>query len=1813
MKARILIFLISIIGLVGCSSNNESASEEDIAKYISNITQGEVNPETNITIDFVKPMLAEESLNEALEEIPFRFSPKIDGEAKWLSKTQLVFIPAEPLRYGKSYKVTLLLNDLPGNIIPEGLEQFIFVLDVNQNMVADFKGAIDLKTPTSPKILQYKADFSLASPVKKEQVGEGIKCELDGKTLGFELSGSGDEMTYRLVSNDITRDDENHTLIITLDKDKMGLFEDNVEMVEITPLSTFKVLNVSHDAGEKNPEIRVAFSDRISLKQNIDGLVKVDPAPGDLKLQRLGKTVLIEGDFKYGNDYEVLVQKNIESVWGTKTKKLYTQKISFPNIEPQVEFASSGLILPSSNKFIVQFYTCNLQRVHLELKKVYNENLDDFIRSEQISSQADRKSRFTNNYESNMGLILHNETFEISNQKNSWKLNEIDLSKEIAKNGKGLYLIRLNFTPKDLLTSVQDEYKYINQNGQVFKPIIMSDIGLLCKKVDDEYLVLTTDLNNAKQLADVDVQIKSRYNRSERYILKGKTRDDGMVRLRPEKRYNSYHYIIAQKGTDRTIMKFDESEWNISGYDIGGLSKTQLNTQAFIYTERGVYRPGDEINLSVIARHLKGAFPDNKKITVELLDPRNKSIYTNTSRESEDGFFNFTFQTKQSDPTGNWTARFYIGNSYFSHTVKIETIVPYKLKTNISVPKKTLFKADKTLAVDVDCKYLFGTPAKENPVEMIAEYSDLEVKFPRYSDFVFSNPTIEYISKSKKLDDSKFDNEGLYSKTIDLPEFSGVPSAINLKLSANVMEKGGRKNNNWVNVKINPYDTYVGIQKMERYYKAETDLSIPVIVVDPMGNPIAGKKIRYNIYKNEDYWWWQYNNRQLRYKSNSHTQLVEQGTLVSGEQHALIRYMPVKRGSYYIEIYDDEEGAHSAGYFFSVYNWSSSSQGDNSAGMLLLSSDKDKYIVGETAHVSFPSPGTGRVMVSVEKGDEMVSMQWYQPKPGEQMEVEVPITDKMTPNVYVSVLLLQPHAETRNDRPLRMFGVLPINVVDPKSKFDVDITTTDEFRPEETFEIDLQTSNYQKAQFTIAVVDEGLLDITRFKTPNPWSYFFRKIRLGVRTFDVFSQVISANIGDVFKTFSIGGDMDYRESQLEPDSKKKRFKPVSLFEGPLETDQNGRATVKFTMPNYIGSVRIMAVAANGKSYASAEKTVPVKKELMVLPTLPRVIGPDEEFVVPATIFAMKDNLGEVRVQLKTEGPIEVVGDDLLKVSFNKAGDEDCFFRLKTKKAAGASKVIIEVSNGEFEAKNVTDLHVRPSAPRIYNSLITEIDKGQDYTLTVPATGIDGTNRASFTIAGYPGMNFKRRLNWLIHYPYGCIEQTTSSVFPQLYLNNFIDFTESEKREIDDNINAGIARLNHFQLYSGGFSYWPGRTDVSEWGTVYAAHFLVEAKNRGYYVPDDLYNKVIEYMRNSVRSIGNLRIKSYYGYVLALSGNAVNSELNVLAESHFNELDNPSRWLLAASCKLAGMTDLSSDIIRKSDVNVKEYIEFSGTYGSTLRDRAMILDAMVTLEEMDKAFALMLELSKAMDNHRWYSTQTVGYVLLANGRYISKMVDKDADPLIQGTIYYPDGKKKDFSAETGKEIVLDPYIGEQVRIEITDKTTFSKVFGILTNDGVPLKSELGNTASNLSVVAQYYTEEGAPLDPGELEQGSSFWIHLHAENMTEEPVDEVALMYMLPSGWEFQNTRLQTEVTPPFLSNLRLNKEEYVDIRDDRMIWFFDMNAKIQPYIHHKNDFIAKVNVVTIGSFQLPPVLMEAMYNNTYRASIAGRKVKVVKRD
>ncbi len=463
--------------------------------------------------------------------------------------------------------------------------------------------------------------------------------------------------------------------------------------------------------------------------------------------------------------------------------------------------------------------------------------------------------------------------------------------------------------------------------------------------------------------------------------------------------------------------------------------------------------------------------------------------------------------------------------------------------------------------------------------------------------------------------------------------------------------------------------------------------------------------------------------------------------------------------------------------------------------------------------------------------------------------------------------------------------------------------------------------------------------------------------------------------------------------------------------------------------------------------------------------------------------MDDRINTARVTLETEGPVTIVGNNKKQISFSTDKREaDLFFTIRSRAAIGQARIILKAEGGGTSAVSKTDIEIRASSPPLYRSFRKTAEPGEIVTFIIPDDGIPGTNTARITISPWGNLDLSRRLGWLIRYPYGCIEQTTLAVFPQLFLKEILRVENQDRYTIDQNINTAIISLRRFQLASGGFSYWPGSEDLSTWGTNYAGHFLIEAEKLGYPVPLDMKQRWIRFQYSrSLTYQDDLTTQIYRLYLLALAGRPAVGPMNLIVENSLAGLTDTQRWVLAAAYYLTGMDQTADRLLLKAGIIVKKYSEFGGTYGSSLRDRGLMLDMSTLLSRRQTADRLYEEIADRLSSRDWYSTQTLGYCLLAVGKYLQ--FQRGAKP---------------------------PVIAGSIKL-------------------------------------------------------------------------------------------------PSWSRNFKLEQEEYVDIMDDRIAWFFDL-----PSGKNQLDFIVKLRAVTVGAFTLPPTVCQAMYRNDYRAVEPGADVGVIRR-
>ena len=600
-----------------------------------------------------------------------------------------------------------------------------------------------------------------------------------------------------------------------------------------------------------------------------------------------------------------------------------------------------------------------------------------------------------------------------------------------------------------------------------------------------------------------------------------------------------------------------------------------------------------------------------------------------------------------------------------------------------------------------------------------------------------------------------------------------------------------------------------------------------------------------------------------------------------------------------------------------------------------------------------------------------------------QTTVKLAVTPDMQPNAYLYITLLQPHGVTKNDLPIRMYGVVPFTVTSPESHLAPIIHMADEVKPEAPCHVMVSEKNGREMAYTLAIVDEGLLDLTRFRTPDPWQAFNAREALGVNTWDLYNYVVGAYGGRIEQLFSIGGDDALNKG---PKAIVNRFKPVVQFAGPFLLKKGEKRQHIYKMPNYNGRVRVMVVAGNGEAYGNTEKSVLVRKPVMLLGTLPRVIGIGEEMVVPATVFATEKGVGDVQVTIACSGNMEVVGEKSHMLHFETVSDKLAQFRIRVKDTPGAGHVKITATGGGEKSVYETDIEIRSvRRPQIKVTPVT-LEAGKSWKGTVGLPGVEGTNSLVLEMSDVQPVNLSTRLSYLLGYPHGCVEQITSKAFPQLYLSGFASLTREQEQSTEATVKEVIRRLRSYQTVDGSFSYWSGGTAPNAWGTVYAIHFLLEAEKKGYLVPEGMkrnaLNDLSRIARNwkpeaSYSAESEEMTQAYRLFVLALGQVAEVGAMNRLKES--KTLMSMSRYLLAAGYALVGRPDVSKELVVKTTALTTACSGYDQTFGSDLRDASIRLMTLCLLDGGKEAALLANEISKTLASDDWLSTQSTAFSL------------------------------------------------------------------------------------------------------------------------------------------------------------------------------------------------------------------------------------------
>lgn len=1803
-----LVFVISLFALfaLACSDN----------KSVSSYSQ-EIRTDDSITITFNEPIIEEnatlENSTQALKAVlPSTEADKkivLNGESifaqySYLSPYELTIVfPQGALKPNTKYKLELKLDKLESSRLKDTLNLEFRTLPTQihtsqfaPNFINDTSFNFELNVSFSQPIVI--TPLSVASEAKDfDTLRKAISLkDEDGKELEFSVGFNTYDSSLLVQSQNLALTDKPTRYTLTLKADYFGLQKDEVLHYERVS-EGLEIVDIQAISSEKS-HIQVHFSQPLADNKDIKDFISLSP---NLKTTAIiqGNILQIYAPFNITQNYTLKVKEGIAAVDKSLLKDSKEEQIVFNQIAPSIVFSQQGVFLPSQAEKKIAFKSINVKKVKLKISKIYPNNITAYLHKQNLigstkySTRTDYDDYYDDYGESSgiyadferLGDVVFEQDFALNMQKNQWIQTQLDFS--ALKANEGIFILELSFDkdgvdydfPKD--TSSWRQEQFFNQFGKIQKHLIFSNIALLAQQIDNKLEVLALDIASNKPLPQVQINA---INQKNQIVAKSTSNAQGLSIF---ENANTIMYLNATQGKNTTILRFN-SPLSLEGFDTQGLESTS-NVNAYIYTDRGVYRPGEVAHINIIARSNNASI--THPISISITSPQGKVVLEDFMlKEQLFGLYHYDFKSEKSAPTGIWRVKLKIGNAEFWHNLSIESVVPDRIRAEILSPDtlslQTLQKNDKTLFYDINSSYLFGAPAADLKFESDLYVQGVNFSAKAYPNYTFTHPSsLQYSFNDGQ--EGILDAKGFSSQSFSLKNLEDMNKNLRAFIHTKIFENGGRYVSARKMIDIALYDSFVGIKTPSAYVSANNEIALPVIVLShDTQKPLSNRQLTYRIYQNSYSWWWDYDsyNEFLRsFKQDKNTKLIKQGKLTSALEPTLLRFTPHQNGELFIEVEDESNHQKSA-----VILYASESGEPTDAPKLTqlqVKSDKQNYLSNEKAKISFESAKDSKALISIVRGNTILQKFWLDTQEG-QTSFELPLKESFSPNVYVAITLLQNYATLDNDRSQRLYGVLPIMVENAESKLSLDIQAPDSIRPNTEFKVKLSNAQKQKSAYTLAIVDEGLLNLTDFVSPNPWAYFYQKMAFMLSVFDNYDLIISRDIGTMHQILKVGGDEFVGASHRKDLNQAQRFKPVVFYSKPVMSDESGNAEFSYIMPAYMGSVRIMAVGVNEKAYGSKSQNMKIIAPVVMLPTLPRSLKIGDSFELAIEVLPIQENVGKTTLKLKSGDKIKLEKNNITLEFKDKKSQIVKINAKVSEESIGQDFIEISLANGDFKMSDVTHIDILPNNPYTTISQKHTLSSKQKLSLENPKNYIKDSESSYILVSQKPIMSIDHRLSWLIRYPYGCIEQTTSSVMPQLFLGVLSEADFTDKPSIVKNINAGIARISTFQTSDGGFAYWQGESKSDSWGSAYAGHFLLLAKNQGYYVPESVLKKWINYAIYNAQANGSV----YLLYLLSLAGEPQIGLLNNVYEHHLSKLEISDKWLLAAAYKLAGMEEIAHKITKDLPTKAKQrdssYYDFS--YGSTLRDDAMILNAYGDIYKTPHKELLSYILGQ-LESDKWYSTQTLGYSLLAIANTIPKE-QKEA----KNFSFKFDGK----SYESADSIKL-PFNGKKA--EFVSQSDFPLYVNHIW-DGILEETDIKASADKIAIDREFLDTNGKPIDVSTLASGQSFYLMLslkNADNNTPVSVRNVAITQNLPSGWEIENTRLNDDNLPDFVRDDHIT---YTDIGDDKIMWFLDFNSQSRK-------MFVKINTITPGNYLLPPATAEAMYDNSFRANTTAMPVIV----
>jgi len=1781
------------------------APERNVLELASALPAGEVARDTALVLTFSRAVVPPDSVNRWSATPYIEFSPAIPGRFVWQDTSRLVFSADGPLPGDAQLTGRLntdLLLRLSGAESFSGEKEFTITTPAFTLVRAEFF----YDRVGEQRLIGIKANIEFAYDVDPSDLQSVLRVEIDGQRREVRVVSPSPGRIIAVELGTLERLDRERQITLSLSGElfspETGTRLD-LERPLTTRLAALGDLQIyGHEFAYDGVMgwITVRTSQELDLEA-VRAALSVEPRRDyDIELRPDG--FAIRGKFEPGLSFRVSLAKGLTSVLGGTLRHDYEATVVFGNVQPTFAFASpEGQYMLLGGERALEIKTVNISALAVRVSQIFQNNLVFFLENGRYydywsyGEEGRRKFRYV---VGNYGRELAFDTLAIAGDSNREVTTRFDLAPYLGNGYRGFYLVE-----------IADPAQAWRSSAQL---VVLSDLGMIVKKSADEVLVFVTDLRSAQPVPGVRVTLVSTTNQ---VIGTAQTDADGLARfdaMRSTFEEFPPKLVTAEAGEDFTFLNLEDSRLETSRFDVAGRRTSGGPYEAFLYGERTIYRPGERVIVAGLVREPGEALPARMPVRLRVSNPQGRIVQEQQLVLNDQASFESSYETTPSSLTGEYrlTLVSATDQTLASYRVSVEDFVPDRLNVSLEASAQAVGPGE-TIGYLLSAHHFFGPPAADRPWEFEGSFENVPYLSRAFPKFRFANDAAPEFRANPEVSNGRTGADGSARISFAVPAGLTSRGLLLAKARIAVFDESGRPVYRTERTTVHPREYHIGVRNRGAYYVSPgTQQKAELIAVDRHDRPIEKFKATVRLIRFE----WHAVLRQhqgsgtLRYVSEKREIPVSSQELTLSSSPVEYTYSVPRSGEYAVRVSRTGDDGYNEFRFYS-YRWGTTdatSFAVDPEARVEIVLDRAEYRPGETARVLFQTPFSGRMLVTVER--HRVFSYRYLEVVDNAASMEILVGEELLPNAYVCAVLFR--AVPGQDIPLLAgHGVAPLLVSEPGNRLDIAIEAPAKIRPRTMQTVTVRTGR-PGAMLTVAAVDEGICQLKNYTTPDPYEAFYARRALETETFDYFKDLIPEAARSAPRPSTGGGadEMGLRVSPLGV----QRFKPVALWSGLVQTDARGAATVSFEIPAFSGELRLMAIAFKDARYGSASRPMVVADPVVISAALPRFLAPGDSAVMSVTGFNTTGEPVTLDLAIATEGGIRAgTARGSLALGANEEGSLDIPVRATT--AIGKAVVRIRTSAFGEDLLEETELPVRPGSPYLSESVTGYLDAGQSFSHAVEDRYLSYGRRAWVTLSPYPVANFAEKLSDLVGYPHGCIEQTVSRAFPQIYLRDIaaiLDPSILEKGSPTYFVNEAITKVASMQGFDGGFLYWPGGGEVNSWSTVYATHFLLEARKAGYEVSDRLLNPALEAVARIARSRATVDVATsregrttirrladkasvYALYVLALAGRPEEAVMNFYRGMP-ELLSADTRFLLAGSFALSG-NRLAYQAVLPPEFEAPEPTRTSGgSFDSAVRANALIANVLLETDLNSPLLPRYLEyLSRKYKQQQWFSTQENAFTLLAFGK-AARIASRSAP---RGTLsvgseeFDYDGGTRRFAVEPwGKTATLSMQGEGRVYYSIV-------VEGIRQDGAVPLGD------SNLRIRREYFNRRGASVNPASARQNDLLVVRLSLSSSVDR-LDHIAVTDLLPAGFEIDNPRVTETTVYPFVKNASV--PEYLDIRDDRINFYtsFRGGARTQTFYY-------VVRVVSRGVFRLPPVVAEAMYDGSYRSASGGGRVSVIR--